>query len=198
MQRYSCFHRIFFILFFLKVFKWLILLQRWYLSKNSSNRWWLEPVEDILVSHYHQIINQTSSILNRQNLKPSLCENPRALYNSHTQTFSKKTWQIDHRDSYVSYLAIISVNRAFTDAPSIVIDLSRKSIILEWKTGFKWVSARSILKVNDTLLYFTLWTRRILFASYVSVWNLRVLFNCNFYLDLWREGYNKGIIQGRQ
>ena len=72
-----------------------------------------------------------------------MCENPRALYNSHTQTFSKKTRQIDHRDSYVSYSAIISVNRAFTDAPSIVIDLSRKSIILEWKTGFKSIWARS-------------------------------------------------------
>ena len=72
-----------------------------------------------------------------------MCENSRALYNSHTQTFSKKTRQIDQGDSYVSYLAIISVNRAFTDAPSIVIDLSRKSIILEWKTGFKSIWARS-------------------------------------------------------
>lgn len=39
-------------------------------------------------------------------------------------------WQIDHRDSYVSYSTLVSLNRAFTGTPSIVIDIWRKSITI--------------------------------------------------------------------
>ena len=62
----------------------------------------------------------------------------RARSTTHThKLFQKKARQIDQGDSYVSYSAIISVNSAFTDASSIGIDLRRKSIVLEGKTGFK-------------------------------------------------------------
>ena len=55
-------------------------------------------------------------------------------------------------NTYVSCSAIISVNWGSTDTPSIYIDLSRKSTILERKTGFKSIRKKAIFFCESPLI----------------------------------------------